>query len=211
MDELTKYLTDTLPVNTSWVELEKYAARHHVPIMDQVSMHFVLTILQMRQPAAILEVGTAIGYSSMRMAAELPHATITTIEKEAEMVEQAKNNFKTYSYQQQINVLQGDGLDVMKDLANQGSSYDCVFIDAAKGKYESFFELANDIISPKGIIICDNILFRGYVAGTDYPEQKRLQKLTEKLRRFNRSLLEDERYKTSIMPIGDGVSLSVKR
>lgn len=211
MDELTKYLTDTLPRDTGWSDLEKYAARHQVPIMDQVSMHFVLTILQMYQPAAILEVGTAIGYSSMRMAEELPLASITTIEKEARMVEEAKTNIQIHHYQQQIDVLQGDGLDVMKALILQGSSYDCVFIDAAKGKYESFFRLANELISPNGVIICDNILFRGYVAGTDHPEKQRLQKIADKLRRFNRSLLDDERYKTSIIPIGDGVSLSVKR
>src|SRR5699024_10023579 len=122
MDELTKYLTDTLPADPNWSELEEYAARQHVPIMDQVSMHFVLTILQMRHPAAILEIGTAIGYSSMRMAAALPHATISTIEKEAEMVEQAKNNILTVNYRYQIKVLQGYGLDEMKDLDNEESS-----------------------------------------------------------------------------------------
>lgn len=211
MDELTNYLTETLPVDTKWSELEKYADKHNVPIMDKVSMHFVLTLLQMHQPASILEVGTAIGYSSMRIANELPHAVVDTIEKDEEMVAKSKNNIQSYNYQQQITVMQGDGVEVMKDLLAKGLSYDCIFIDAAKGKYETFFELADELLSPQGIILCDNILFRGYVAGTTYPEKKRLQKLTDKLRQFNYSLLENDRYKTSIIPIGDGVSLSVKR
>lgn len=211
MNELTKYLTETLPVDTKWSELERYAAKHNIPIMDQVSMHFVLTLLQMRQPETVLEVGTAIGYSSMRIASELPHAVIDTVEKDESMVAIANDNIKSYDYNQQITVLHGDGLEVMNDLVAKDSSYDCIFIDAAKGKYNQFFELADALLSPNGIIVCDNILFRGYVAGTTSPEKKRLQKLTNKLREFNHSLLENDRYKTSIIPIGDGVSLSVKR
>src|SRR5699024_11883097 len=95
-------------------------------------LHFVLTLIQMRQPETVLEVGTAIEYSSMRIASELPHAVIDTVEKDESMVAIANDNIKSYDYNQQITVLHGDGLEVMNDLVAKDSSYDCIFIEDRK-------------------------------------------------------------------------------
>lgn len=210
MDKLTAYLTETIESHASWQRLESYAKENRVPIMEPVSMQFMLTLLQMRKPEHILEVGTAIGYSAMRMAATLPHAKITTIEKNNDMIDIAAENIAARSMTGQIEQLEGDAADVMAALSTDGEKYDFIFIDAAKGQYEHYFRLADQLLSAEGVIVCDNILFRGYVSGTNVAEEKRFQKLTAKLQAFNASLVADDSYKTSLVPIGDGMSISVK-
>lgn len=210
MDKLQSYLTDTLENHESWHDLETYAKENRVPIMDPVSTQFLLTLQQMRQPKQILEIGTAIGYSSMRMAATLPDAKITTIEKNDTMISIATENIALRSMGEQIKILEGDAADVMTALIEEKASYDFIFIDAAKGQYESYFRLADQLLCPDGVIVCDNILFRGFVSGTNIPTEKRFERLATKLQAFNRFLVDDTSYKTSIVPIGDGMSISVR-
>lgn len=211
MDKLTAYLEQTLPQDEKWLELETYAKENHIPIMESVSMHFLLTLLKMYQPKEILEIGTAIGYSALRIADTLPDARITTMEKDSQMKEIAIRNVKHHSASNQIQILYGDAVQLMEEVQLEGKRYDFIFIDAAKGQYERFFNLADSLLNKEGIIICDNILFRGYVAETVQPAHKRFEKLALKLQSFNEKLMQDIRYKTTIIPIGDGLSLSVRK
>ncbi len=209
-EELTSYLTAILPEQEDWItRLESEAKTDRVPIMDRAGMNFVAQLVRLTCPKQILEVGTAIGYSALRMQAASSNSYIITIEKDEQRYLQAVKNIKSLNKQQQINVIQGDALDKLPELASQGKRFDMIFIDAAKGQYERFFELANPMLNPNGVIISDNVLFRGYVANpVDVP--KRYQKMVEKIRNYNEMLMNHPDFKTTILPIGDGVAVSYK-
>lgn len=208
--KLTNYLTQTLPESSTWIlELEKEAEENHIPIMDQVSMQFLSQLIRIKKPKRILEIGTAIGYSALRMLDAYPGTKIDTIELDEIRYKQAMHHVKKYNKQDNIHIIYGDALDVLKDLSKQ-DMYDFIFIDAAKGQYKNFFELSESLLSPEGIILSDNILFRGYVVE---PEKapKRYRSLTKKLIEYNQWLVEHPNFDTSIVPIGDGVAISYKR
>lgn len=211
MEKEKAYLLETVPKSSEWMELEKYAQQYHIPIMEPVSMHFLCQLLRIHQPETILEIGTAIGYSALRMAQALPKSFITTIERDDTLVEIARDNINKRNMSEKINIIHDDALEQMTLMNRQKCQYDFIFIDAAKGQYESFFTLAESLLIDKGIIVCDNILFRGYVADREKATSVRLQKLAKKIRNFNDWLVKKENYYTSIVPIGDGLAISVKR
>lgn len=204
------YLAEILPIQQEWVqELEEQANSGRVPIMDSVGIHFVMQLIQMKRPDKILEVGTAIGYSALRMLEANPNASIITIEKDLERYEQAIQNINQLNGRNQIEVIHGDALEVLLELSNHGHRFDLIFIDAAKGQYSRFFELAEPMLNKNGIIISDNVLFRGYIADpVDVP--KRYTKMVEKIRNYNEMLMNHRKFTTSIIPVGDGVAVSYK-
>lgn len=209
-EEITKYLTALLPDQEDWItKLESEAKADQVPIMDRSGMNFVAQLVRLTRPGQILEIGTAIGYSALRMQAASSNAFIITIEKDEQRYLQAVKNIEALGKQEHIEVIQGDALDILVELAEHGKRFDLIFIDAAKGQYERFFELANPMLNPNGIIISDNVLFRGYVANPlDVP--KRYQKMVDKIRNYNEMLTNHPDFKTTILPIGDGVAVSYK-
>ncbi|WP_339228229.1 O-methyltransferase [Oceanobacillus sp. FSL K6-2867] len=209
-EEINNYLTGILPEQEDWItRLETEAKADHVPIMDRAGMNFVVQLVRLTRPENILEIGTAIGYSALRMQDASSDSFIVTIEKDEQRYMQAIKNIEALGKQQQINVIQGDALDKLVELADQGKRFDLIFIDAAKGQYERFFELASPMLNPNSVIISDNVLFRGYVANpVDVP--KRYQKMVEKIRNYNKMLMNHPDFKTSILPIGDGVAVSYK-
>ena len=212
MNNVNQYLLENLPTQNEWVlKLEKEAKEHRVPIMDPVSMNYVMQLIRLAQPQSILEIGTAIGYSALRMQQAAPRSKITTIEKNEQMYERAFTNIKDMNHHNKIEIIYGDAMSELTKLTLLERTYDFIFIDAAKGKYKQFFELVQPLISNKGVIVCDNVLFRGYVAHKGKAEQKRLEKLAEKLRLFNEWLSYHQEYDTSIVPIGDGISISIKK
>jgi len=210
-NELKEYLIHTLPPQPEWVKkLEELAETDRVPIMDKVGINFVMQLIQMVKPANILEVGTAIGYSALRMSQANPKASIVTIEKDEHRYEQAIQHIKQLNKQNQIDVLLGDALDKLQELANQKKTFDFIFIDAAKGQYQKYFDLAEPMLVENGIIISDNVLYKGYVANpVDVP--KRIKNMIPKIRSYNEMLMNHPNFTTSIIPIGDGVAISYKR
>ncbi|WP_249871016.1 O-methyltransferase [Oceanobacillus saliphilus] len=210
-EKLNNYLIETLPQQHQWVtELEAKAKADNVPIMDRAGIHFVMQLVRMSKPARILEVGTAIGYSALRMLDANPDSSIVTIEKDKERYEEAITTIDKLNRQSKIEVILGDALDKLMELSLQKNTFDLIFIDAAKGQYQRFFELADPMLNKNGIIISDNVLFRGYVAN---PENvpKRYEKMVERLRKYNEMLMNHPNYTTSIVPIGDGVAISYKQ
>ncbi|WP_010650993.1 O-methyltransferase [Oceanobacillus massiliensis] len=210
-EKLKDYLTDTLPLQADWVvKLEEMALAENVPIMDKAGINLVMQLIRISRPHRILEIGTAIGYSALRMLEAAPDASIVTIEKDEHRYAQAMEHIRELNKEQQIEVIYGDALDKLQQLSENGSTFDLLFIDAAKGQYQRFFELAEPMLNPNGMIISDNVLFRGFVANPeDVP--KRYTKMVEKIRSYNQMLMSHPDFTTSIIPIGDGVAVSYKK
>lgn len=211
MDHVTNYLLETLPKREQWMlELETYAKNNRVPIMEPVSMNFLTQLVLTHRPSAILEIGTAIGYSALRMHDVYPKSTIVTIEKNEEMCHTARRNINYMNKTTQIEVIEADALVHMEQFVANQEKFDFIFIDAAKAQYQRFFQLAEKLINRQGIIVCDNVLFKGYVPNETKSDNPRLQKMANKIRDFNQWLIEHEDYQTSIIPIGDGMTISVR-
>jgi len=210
MDEIKTYIQALIPTSENWEkELEKYAAIHRVPIIEKDGIQFLTQLIRMKQPKRVLEIGTAIGYSALKINEAYPEAKITTIERDDEMVRIANENITKLNKQQHIHVIHGDALEVLKEFQMKDITFDFIFIDAAKGQCKKFFELVQPLISNDVTIVCDNILFKGYVINQSLTEQKRLQKLANKIDLFNHWLMKEETYHTTVLPIGDGMTVSV--
>ncbi|WP_163970081.1 O-methyltransferase [Oceanobacillus halotolerans] len=207
--ELESYLKNLLPPKKEWVtKLENQAMEENVPIMDPVSIHFLMQLVKVHKPKSILEIGTAIGYSALRMVEAYPETSVVTIERDEHRYQQALQNIQLLEKQSTIQVIKGDALEKIKELP-QDQLFDLIFIDAAKGKYKQFFKLANDYLTPNGVIVSDNVLFKGYVADP-FKQHPRYQKMATSIRAYNEWLIQLPNYETTIVPIGDGVAITTR-
>ncbi|SIT02563.1 O-methyltransferase [Virgibacillus pantothenticus] len=208
-DNSMDYLVNMIPKRTSSIDLiEQGAKKDRVPIMEPVSMHFVQQIIRLKQPKRILEIGTAIGYSALRMLEAAPDAEIVTMERDVQRYQEAIQNIRTHGAEKQIKILLGDALEMLKNLQNE-ALFDVIFIDAAKSQYRRFFELVTPLLANEGIIITDNVLFRGYVE-KPHIAPSRYKKMVEKINDYNHWLMQHPLFTTSIVPIGDGIAISMK-
>ncbi|WP_099300346.1 O-methyltransferase [Bacillus sp. Marseille-P3800] len=210
-EEISAYVESLAPPKHSLLlEMEQLAIREHVPIMDGLSLNTMLAILRVKQPKQILEIGTAIGYSAIRLAEALPSTTIVTLERDEYRYEQAKRFIERANLTERIIPYLVDAEHAV-DLVSKHGLFDSMFIDAAKGKYQLFFEQYEPFLSENGVMISDNILFRGLVAQADVTkEPKRIQKLVEKIKRYNEWLSHHPNFHTSIVPVGDGIACSTR-
>ncbi|SFD56633.1 Predicted O-methyltransferase YrrM [Lentibacillus persicus] len=209
MDEtLSNYLKSVLPEDETWVtQLEQAAELENVPIMDPLSMNFVKQIIRLQRPNKILEIGTAIGYSALRMLEAYPQAHIVTIEKDEKRYYQAKANISRMGKQEHITALLGDAIEHLDKM--QSRSFDLILIDAAKGQYRQFFERSVPLLKSNGTVLSDNVLFKGYVADESKPNP-RYQKIAKKIRNYNDWLITHPTFQTTIVPVGDGIAMSIK-
>jgi predicted O-methyltransferase YrrM len=209
-EKLHSYIESLVPDREELVlEMEHYAREHHVPIMELAGIEAMLQLLRIQNPKRILEIGTAIGYSAIRMVQAVKGARIITIERDPERYEQAEKYFERSRAASQIVLIKGDALEVESQISALGP-YDAIFIDAAKGQYKKFFELYSKYLNDEGIIITDNVLFKGLVCETEI-ESKRTRNLVKKIDGFNQWLMSNPYYHTIILPVGDGVAISKKR
>jgi predicted O-methyltransferase YrrM len=209
-ERLKHYLEKQIPARDQYIEqMEREAHEQQVPIMDLLGMESLLHLLKMAAPARILEIGTAIGYSAIRMAQALPEATIVSIERDERRYEEAHKHVKALGLESRIELLFGDALQLGEKLELY-PLFDVLFIDAAKGQYRRFFDMYSPMVRPGGLILSDNVLFRGLVAETDI-EHKRHKQLATKIDTYNQWLLEHPQYDTRIFPVGDGIAISIKR
>ncbi|MBD7935757.1 O-methyltransferase [Cytobacillus sp. Sa5YUA1] len=210
-DELITYMQKLIPNRTNlFMEMEEYARENRVPIMELEGIEAMLQIVRIQQPTKILEIGTAIGYSALRMAEACPSAHIVTLERDQERYEKAENYFARSGMGDQITLIKGDALEQEDEVRLLGD-YDMIFIDAAKGQYKKFFEIYSQYLNDAGVIITDNVLFKGLVYEKAEIEKKRIRNLVQKIDQFNQWLMENDRYHTVILPIGDGVAISRKK
>jgi predicted O-methyltransferase YrrM len=209
-EELQTYIENKiLPRNELLQEMEEYALVNNVPIMELIGMETLLQLLRIHNPSVILEVGTAIGYSALRMSYVLPAAKIITIERDEERANKAETYINRAEKSSNVILIKGDALEV-EDIIKVNGPYDAIFIDAAKGQYQRFFEIYSQYLNENGIIITDNILFRGLVC-EDHIENKRIRSLVKKIDAYNEWLMNHPDYDTAILPVGDGIAISKKR
>ena len=209
-DKLHSYIEELIPEREPlFIEMENYAKENKVPIMELVGIEALLQLLRIHDSKKILEVGTAIGYSALRMAEALPNASVVTIERDLERIQAAQEYMSRSKHGEQILLIKGDALEV-EDLVGKQAPYDAVFVDAAKGQYQKFFEMYSKYLSDDGIIITDNVLFKGLVTQSEI-ESKRIRNLVKKIDGFNQWLMNHPDYHTVILPVGDGIAISKKK
>jgi predicted O-methyltransferase YrrM len=204
------YIEGLIPErNPLLTEMEGYAKEHNIPIMELAGIEAMLQLLRIQQSKKILEVGTAIGYSALRMADALPNAKVITIERDLERIQLAEEFIDRSNNMEQILIVKGDALEV-EDMVSGHAPFDAIFIDAAKGQYKKFFEIYSKYLSKDGMIITDNVLFKGLVCETEI-ESRRTRNLVKKIDGFNQWLTNHPDYFSVILPVGDGVAISKRR
>jgi predicted O-methyltransferase YrrM len=191
-------------------EMEEYARLENVPIIDRVSMQLIRVHVASRPDIRrILEIGTAIGYSAICLAQCAQEAVVHTVEKDEDMVLKARSYLARSKAGNRVQVHAADAKEWLPTLQEK---YDMVFIDAAKSQYRFFFEQADRLLNPRGVVIIDNILFRGYVARpAEEVNPSRFKPMVRKLQQFNAWLSGQTGYLTSYVPVGDGLAFCIKR
>ncbi len=207
--QLIEYMQAIQPQrNEAYQKLEVRAEHDQVPIIPPETGYFLQLICSLQKPKTILEVGTAIGYSTMWLF-DHTSAIIDTIEIDAGRMEEARELFATIDRDQRISLYHGDANEVLPALASERKSYDLIFIDAAKGQYMKYFQVIEQLSKSGTIVLTDNVFFHGMVAGIEQPP-KRLKPLVDKIDKYNRMLHLLPGWRTSFYSIGDGIAVSVK-
>lgn len=202
-NHIVDYLNN-IYIDEDFIELRNYGIENNIPIMKLETKEFLKTLISISKPKNILEIGTAIGYSSL-LFSKYSNANITTIEKSKEISEIAKTNFSKYN--KKINLI---NMDAKKALNNINQGFDFVFIDANKSQYEYYFNESLKLLNENGLIVCDNILFRGEITNDDLINRRHIT-MVKNLRKFLSYITNLDDYVTSIIPIGDGISLTTRR
>ena len=187
----------------SITNLEIYAKENNVPIIQKEGLNFLIEYIKQKNVKTILEIGTAIGYSSINMALVSDDIQITTIERNEKMYKQAIKNIKDFNLENRINVIYGDALDMVV----QGK-YDLIFIDAAKAQYIKFFEKYKQNLQINGTIITDNLNFHGLALHPEEIHSKNLKALVRKINNYKDFLINNKEFQTVFYEIGDGIAVS---
>jgi len=187
-------------------EMEKFAAENKIPILDWRSAEFLEQVILAKHPRRVLEIGTAIAYSSIRIARKLrKEASLDTIEKSKNNIKLAKEYIKRSNLTSSVNILEGDALEIMPDLDKK---YDLIFLDADKEDYEKLFLYSLMLLKKGGVLFVDNLLWHGYAAAKSVPESHK--KSTNIIREFNKIFMSSSSLQSTILSIGDGIGLGVK-
>lgn len=189
-------------------ELEQYALKTNVPIIRPQTQSLLKLLLAMKKPGNILEVGTAIGFSALLMSEYGPeNCRITTIEKYEKRIPIARENFKKAGREERITLLEGDAAEILKELPGP---YDMIFMDAAKGQYIHFLPDILRLLPEGGVLISDNVLQDGDVLESRYAVTRRNRTIHARMRDYLYELKHNEALRTDILPVGDGVTVSVR-
>ena len=188
-------------------EMEDFAALHHVPIINECGRQAFLQVVQEAKPHRVLEIGTAIGYSSLLMAQNgAADIDIMTLELSDERIKTAQGYIDRSAYADRIHIMGGDAAENLLKLQLTGQKFDFVFIDAAKGQYVDYFHKIQPMLADKAVILADNVLFRGYVKG-DVPTPRRFKTIVKRLREYI-ELVSQPPYVTEILENGDGLAVT---
>ena len=211
VDERTAVYLSSLDIGNSQLlnEIEKEAIETFVPIIGRQMQNLLKFLLQLTKPRQILEIGTAIGFSALFMLEYgYKEACITTIEKYEKRIPIARENFKKAGKESQICLLEGDGEEILKGLTGE---FDFIFMDAAKGQYIRFLDGALRLLKTGGLLISDNVLQGGDMIQSRFAVTRRNRTIHSRMREYLYELTHNEMLQTTILPIGDGVALCVKR
>lgn len=189
-------------------EMEIFAEENHVPIIKEAERAIFRGIMEKYQPWHILEIGTAIGYSALLMAHCGQGAKIKTLELSEERARTAQSFIDRSPYKDDIEIVVGDAGETLLSLAAT-EMFDMVFIDAAKGQYPDYLQKILPHLNAGGVIVTDNVLFRGYVLGTGKPP-RRYKTIVKRLREYLQIINDEKIFKTMIYEDGDGLAVSQK-
>ena len=208
-DYMEEYLRGLIPNrDKDLLELEKFAIENRVPIIQKETAKFLEFMISMKKPNNILELGTAIGYSSILMSKTLNNkCKITTIERDEKMINLAKENIKSFGLEDNIEIKEGECLEILEKLDNK---YDLIFMDAGKGHYNHFLPHCLRLLSDKGVIIADNVLFRGMVASDDLVKRRKIT-IVKRMRTYLDIVSNDKNLITTVIPMGVGIALTKRR
>ena len=186
--------------------LEKYAKENNVPIMQKDGIEFLCDYIKKNNIKNILEIGSAIGYSSIKMALVDKSIKITTIERDYDRYNIALENINKFELNNQITIILDDAFNV-----SLNDKYDLIFIDAAKAQYIKFFEKFEKNLNINGTIISDNLSFHGLVEDETKTNNRNTKQLVRKIKKYIEYLKNNENYDTSFYSIGDGIAISIKK
>jgi len=206
---IERYIRKLLPLPSPIMrEMEEYALKHHVPIIHPEVAQLIRILIKSNSMRSILEVGTAIGYSAIQFAQAMGEdGHLTTIEREPEMVFLARDYIKRAGLEDRIDIIEGEAEEVLNSL---NDSYDCIFLDAAKGHYMDFLQSSLRLLKDGGLLISDNVLFRGMVASDDLVKRRKIT-IVKRMRNYLKHISNHPQLTTSVIPIGDGLAISLVR
>ncbi len=197
-----------LPESEIIEKIEQEALDMRVPVIRKETQSFLKVLLLIKKPLRILEIGAAVGFSAILMSEYMPEGgRITTIENYDKRIPIARRNFERAGKAGQITLLEGDALVVMKMLPGP---YDFIFMDAAKGQYIQYMPEALRLLAPEGVLVSDNVLQDGEIAESRFAVERRNRTIHSRMREYLYQLKHDVRIQTSILPLGDGIALSVR-
>ena len=202
-EEIVSFMRERqAPVTDALKELEEFARRENIPIIPHETVAFFRLFLQTMQPKSILEIGTAIGFSALLMAEQVPDAKIMTIDRNEEMIGFAKENFARFDQRKQITLLEGDAVDLLEHIEQR---FDLIFMDSAKSKYIVFLPEVLKRLEVGGVVILDDI-FQGGDVARDFMEVRRGQRTIYRgLQRLFDATLDQPGLTASLIPLGDGI------
>lgn len=209
-ERFVTYINSLNMGNTPFLEeLERSARETYVPVIRRETQNLLKLLLAMHRPARILEVGTAVGFSALLMAEYNPaDCEITTIENYEKRIPLARKNFARAGREGQITLLEGDAADVLKTLTKP---YDFIFMDAAKGQYIHFMDDILRLLSDGGVLVSDNVLQDGDIIESHYAVTRRNRTIHKRMREYLYALTHHDALTTAVLPVGDGVTVSIKR
>ncbi|MCJ7553960.1 MAG: O-methyltransferase [Ignavibacteriaceae bacterium] len=189
------------------LEMESYAKEHKIPILSWQAAELMEQLVLIKDPKRVLEIGTAIGYTTIRIARSLSKkAEVHTIEMSADNIPIARESFEKSGLTKKIKLFEGNALSIMPQLQKK---YDFIFLDADKEDYKRLFDYSMILLKKGGVIVIDNLLWQGYVATTRIP--KKYKNSTNFIREFNRIFTSQENLVTTILPVGDGLGIGIKK
>ncbi|MBS7009416.1 O-methyltransferase [Anaerostipes sp.] len=208
-ENVTDYLRSLIKEEDVFLSgIERQARKDHVPIVKPETKEFLKVLVMMNQPMKILEVGTAVGFSSLYMHKFQPEGgTVVTIERNEGRIQKAKENFLRAGAGDAVTLLEGDAAEILAELSG---TFDLIFMDAAKGQYIRFFEHILRLLPSGGVLVSDNVLQDGDIVKSRYAIERRDRTIHKRMREYLYTLKNHSMLDTSILPLGDGVAVSIK-
>lgn len=208
-EHVERYLGELRPERSPVMrEMEELAEREGVPIVHWETGRFLATLVRALDPALVLEVGTAIGYSTLHMAEQMERGRIVTIERDAKRVVQATEFLERAGVAGRVEIVEADALDAIEDL---NGPFDLIFLDATKTEYQKYLELAESKASERAVLVVDNVLMSGDVALEDDADAFWSAENLASARAINAELINSDRWLGAVLPIGDGVAFAARR
>lgn len=193
-------------------QIEKEALADDVPVVRKDMQSFLKFLLAVKKPRRILEVGCAVGFSAILMAQWNPaDCTVTTIENWEPRIPVARENFRRAGREEQITLLAGDAGEILPRLLSEGKQYDWIFMDAAKGQYPALLPTAVELLAEDGVLVSDNVLFDGEIIESRFVVTRRNRTIHKRMRDYLYTLTHHEQLVTTVLPVGDGAAVSVKK